>query len=115
MASIPHPLSNRMSVNVATREARRLSPRALARWIAVLTLLTIIGGIYSLEFVGHRLIVWKDAAATAANIVAHQDLYLSALTVFLVEMAISVATTGLFYLLLKPAGPALSLVALLLG
>ena len=91
------------------------SPKSLARWIGVLTVLTVVGGIYAQGTVADKLIVWKDATATAANIAAHQGLYLSAVAVFLVEMACSIATAALFYPLLKPAGRSLSLVALALG
>jgi len=91
------------------------SPKALARWIAVLTLLTVIGGVYAQGYVAERLIVWRDAPATAANILAHRNLYLSAVAVYLVEMAVSIASTVLFYPLMKPAGKTLSLVTLCLG
>jgi hypothetical protein len=98
-----------------TNPAGVLSPKTLARLIGVLTLLTIAGGIYALLFVGDRLIAWRDPAATAANILAHKNLYLSAVAVFLVEMALSVTTTALSYLLLRPAGPTIALVTLCLG
>lgn len=91
------------------------SPKSVARWIGILTLLTVVGGIFAQEFVGGRLIVWRDAAATAAHILAHQNLYLSAVAVYLVEMGLSVATTALFYVLLKPAGRSVSMTALCLG
>lgn len=91
------------------------SPRSVARWIAVLTLLTVAGGIYAQGYVSERLIVWRDAAATAANILAHRNLYISGLAAYLVEMACNVAGAVLFYELLKPAGRSLSLVAASLG
>ncbi len=95
--------------------AREASPRTIARVIGVLTILTVIGGIYALGYVGRQLIVWRDPAATASNILAHQSLYLSAVAIYLVEMACSVATAALLYVLLKPAGRSLALVALCLG
>jgi uncharacterized protein DUF4386 len=95
-----------------TREA---SPRTVARLIGVLTLLTVIGGIYAQVYVGGQLIQWRDAAATAANILAHRDLYLSAVAVYFVEMACGIATTALLYVLLKPAGRSLAMVSLCLG
>ena len=100
-----------------TAPAHRLetSPRNIARLIAVLTLLTVVGGVYALGYVSDRLIVWRDAATTATNILAHRNLYLSAVAVYLVEMALSITTTALFYILLKPAGRSLSLVTLCMG
>src|SRR4030095_16397412 len=83
--------------------------------IGVLTLLTVLGGVYAQGYVAERLIAWCDASATATNILAHKTLYLSAVAVYLVEMACSIATTALFYVLMKPAGRSLSLAALCLG
>lgn len=93
----------------------RGSPRALARATAVFYLLTILFGIYAESFVGGRIIVWTDAAATARNLTLHRDLWLSGLAAYLVEMVCNVVMTVLFYLLMKPAGPRVSLVALALG
>lgn len=91
------------------------SPRTIARLIGALTLLTVLGGVYALGYVSDTLVVWRDAGATANNILAHRNLYVSAVAVYLVEMALSVATTALFYVLLKPAGRSLALVTLCLG
>jgi hypothetical protein len=104
-----------MRETTAPPPGREASPRIIARLIGALTLLTVLGGIYALEYVSDRLIVWRDPAATANNILAHRNLYLSAVAVFLVEMALSVASTALFYVLLKPAGRSLALVTLCLG
>jgi len=99
----------------ASGRTRDASPKSLARVIGLLTLLTVIGGVYAQVYVGGQLIAWRDAAATAANILAHKSLYLSAVAVYLVEMAISIASTALLYALLKPAGRSLALVTLSLG
>jgi len=104
-----------MSETTALAPGREATPRTVARLIGVLTLLTVIGGVFALGYVSDRLIVWRDPAATATNILAHRNLYLSAVAVYLVEMACSVATTALFYVLLKPAGRSLALVMLCLG
>ena len=104
-----------MSEITAPAPGREASPRTIARLVGVLTLLTVLGGVYALGYVSERLIVWRDAAATATNILAHRNLYLSAVAVYLVEMALSVASTALFYVLLKPAGRSLALVTLCLG
>ena len=104
-----------MTETTAPAPGRETSPRAVARVIGLLTLLTVIGGVYALGYVSDQLIVWRDPAATAANILAHRNLYLSAVAVYLVEMALSIATTALFYTLLKPAGRNLALVTLCVG
>jgi hypothetical protein len=83
--------------------------------IGVLTLLTVIGGMYALGYVSDRLIVWRDPTATAANILAHRNLYLSAVAVYLVEQALSIASAALYYVLLRPAGRSLALVTLCMG
>ena len=94
---------------------RHDSPRRLARSTAVFSLLTVLLGMVAEGLVSDRLIVWKDAALTASNIVAHRDLWLAGFAAYLVEMACNVVGTVLFYRLFKPAGPGLSLVALALG
>jgi len=104
-----------MSENTVPASGREASPRTVARLIGVLTLLTVIGGMYALGYVSRQLIVWRDPAATATNILAHRNLYLSAVAVYLVEMACSIASAALFYVLLKPAGRSLALVTLCLG
>src|SRR5262245_38130704 len=53
---------------VAMDRSREPSPKALARLIAVLTLLTVIGGVYAQGYVVQQLIVWRDATATATHI-----------------------------------------------
>jgi hypothetical protein len=98
-----------------TGRTRAPSPRFEARMIGVLSLLTILTGVSAQLFVSNRLVVFDDAAATAANIVAHRSLFRLGFTVYLVEMACNIAVTALFYDLLKPAGRSVSLVMAFLG
>ena len=77
-------------------------------------LLTLLGGVFAQGFVSNRLVVHGDAATTA-NILANKTLYQWGFTVYLIEMACNIATVVLFYILLKPAGRTVSLVAVALG
>jgi hypothetical protein len=104
-----------MSTAVMTGRIAEASPRLQARMTGVLSLLTILMGMFAQGFVSNRLVVDGDAVATATNILAHRGLFQLGFAVFLVEMACNIAMTALFYDLLKPAGRSVSLVAAFLG
>jgi hypothetical protein len=104
-----------MSTAVMTERGKEPSLRLMARITGALYLLTIAMGIFSAGYVSGKLVVNGDAAATAANILAHRGLSQLAFAVYLIEMACQVAITALFYNLLKPAGRSVSLVAAFLG
>jgi hypothetical protein len=81
-----------------------------ARLAAVFYLLTIVlGGVG--ESIYGRLVVPGDAAATAAGILSHAPLWRLGFASYLIEMACSIAMTALFYDLLKPVSPSVSLLA----
>src|SRR5712692_6090838 len=104
-----------MSTAVMTERIAETSPRLKARITGVLYLVTMLTGIFAQGFVSERLVADGDAAATAANILAHRGLFQLGFAVYLVEMACQIAMTALFYDLLKPAGRSVSLLAAFLG
>ncbi|MDB4948320.1 MAG: hypothetical protein JWM27_969 [Gemmatimonadetes bacterium] len=87
------------------------SPRLRARTAGAFYLITIITGVFAEVFVRGALVVRDDAAATAANILAHEPLYRLGLAADLVMLTSYVAVTLLFYDLFKPVGASLSLLA----
>jgi Domain of unknown function (DUF4386) len=91
------------------------SPRALARAIALLFLLTIVLGIAAQAFVSDRLISFKDPARTASNILANEALYRTGFTLYMIEMAAQIATTVLLFHLLKPVDRRIATLALAFG
>ena len=91
------------------------SPRVKARIAGAFYLLAMLTGIFAQGFVSGSLVVDRDAAATATNILTHRGLFQLGFAVYLIEMACQIAMTALFYDLLKPAGRSVSLVAAFLG
>ena len=92
-----------------------MSPKTLARATGALSLLVLFGGIVAQGVIANGLVVPRDAAATAANILAQPTLWALGFTIFLVEMAAQTAMTTLFYLLLKPASRTAALLSLVFG
>jgi len=87
----------------------------MARVAGALYLLTLLTGVFAQIYVSGALVVEGNAATTAANILAHKRWFELGFAVYLVEMACSIASAALFYVLLKPAGRSLALVTLCLG
>ncbi len=92
---------------------RTESPRLLARLAGVSFLLTILGGLIAQGYISNGLINFADPAATANNILAHRQMFEIGFTIFLIEMACQLITTGLLYTLLKPVNHTLARLMLL--
>src|SRR5438105_4236497 len=91
-----------MSAVSSVDRTTEMTPRTKARFAGAIYLLYVIAGIYAQAFVSDRLVVFRDAATTAANILANQSAYRLGFTFYLIEMAGQIATVVLFYQLLKP-------------
>ena len=87
------------------------SLRLRARLAGVFYLVTIALGVFAEVFVRGALVVRDDAAATAANILAHGTSYRFGLVADLVMLAAYIVVTLLLYDLLRPVDRNLSLLA----
>ncbi len=85
------------------------SPPFKARIAGVLYLITAASGFA--ESVRSKLVVYGDAATTATNILAHQQLFRLALVSDVIVVVCYIAVTLLFFDLFKPVNRSLSLLA----
>lgn len=82
----------------------RMSPRALARTAGLLYVLEGMTSVSGALLIPGRFVVPGDGAATAANILGNEPLYLLGITSSLVSVALHAALTAVLYELFKPAG-----------
>jgi Domain of unknown function (DUF4386) len=99
-----------MSTAVAMERTAEASPRFKARIAGFFWLMTILTGAFAL-FVGGRFAVSGDAAATAANILAHEPSFRLGVAANLIATACYLTATLFVYDLLKPVNRNLSLLA----
>ena len=91
------------------------SPRNLARAIALLFLVVLVCGIVAQAIISDRLIIFRDPARTASNILANQSLYGLGFTLYMIELSAQIAQTVLLFHLLKPVNRRVATVALAFG
>lgn len=72
-----------------------------ARIAGILYLVVIIGGIFAEVFVLQQLVVHRDPAATAANILAHEMLYRSGFAAHVIILLCALVELFILYHLLK--------------
>jgi hypothetical protein len=94
-----------------TDQTPEASPRLQARIAGFLYLIIIVAGAFGYTS-GSKLIVWTDAAATAASILASEQLWRLSLGAMLVMLACDVGVAAIFYVLFEPVNKTLSLVGL---
>jgi len=94
--------------------ALSVRPQRVARICGLLYLYIIAAGTFAEIFVRGRLVVSGDAAATAANLIAHETLFRIGFSAELLHLACDVGVATLLYVLLAPVDRTLSLLAALL-
>lgn len=87
------------------------SPGLKARLAGLLFLIVMAAGVFAEYRVWNVLIVFHDPAATAQNILTQEPLYRVGFAANLVDYSFYLGVTALFYELLKPVGPSLSVAA----
>jgi len=92
-----------------------ISPQTVARWAGVFETLEGVTSSYGQVFILGKLIVSANAAATAANIFAHEPLFWVGYVSSVLGVAFHVAWVALFYELFKPVNKRLSLLAAFVG
>ena len=103
-----------MSTAVMMASMEEASPRPKARTAGLFWLLTILTGIFSMVAV-NRMIVFGDAAGTAANILAHESTFRMGIAANIIATACYLAATLFVYELLAPVNRSVSRLAALFG
>lgn len=95
------------------REA--VSVARYARVAGVAMLLSIVFGLLGEMILPEKIVVARDAAATAANILGHPTLFRLTFAAYLVEGICDVALCVFFYILLRPVDRRLALLSAFFG
>ena len=99
-----------MSTAVMTQPIRAKSPRFQARIAGVFYLLNILTIFVAIFFL-RGLVVSRDPAATASNLLAHESSFRLGFTLELISTMCSIVVAALFYELFRPVSRSLSLLA----
>ena len=94
-----------------TQQAAKFSPQLYARICGVLYLYIFVAGSFAELFVRSKLVVTRDAAATAANIMANESMFRLGFSGELLHLAFDVAVAVILYALLRPVDRNVALLA----
>ena len=93
------------------QQTAKMSPQLYARSCGVLYVYILAAGTFAAVFVRSKLVVSRDAAATAANIVSGESLFRLGFSAELLHLACDVAVAMLLYALLRPVDRNIALLA----
>ena len=91
------------------------SVQTYARITGVLFLLSMLGGFFGEAYVPSKLIVSRDAAATARNVTESDSLFRIGFASYLIEAICDIALSLTLYILLRPVRNDLALLAAFFG
>jgi len=104
-----------MAASIPTEDRDSLSVSRYARVAGVAMLLSIVFGLLGEMILPDRIVVARDPAATAANILGNPTLFRLTFAAYLVEALCDVALCVFFYILLKPVDKRLALLSAFFG
>ena len=104
-----------MTLRPAVEDDEALAVSRYARIAGVLMLLSIVFGFLGEMYLPGKIIVSRDAAATAANIVGNPTLFRLTFAAYLVEGLCDIALCVVFYILLRPVDRRLALMSAFFG
>jgi hypothetical protein len=94
---------------------RSVSIQRYAKVAGVLLLLSLVAGGFGEAYVPSRLIVSSDATATAQNLKALESLFRLGFAGYLIEAMCDIALSLILYVLLRPVGKHIALLAAFFG
>ena len=104
-----------MAASLPTEDRDSLIVSRYARIAGVAMLLSIVFGLLGEMILPERIVVARDPAATAANILGNPMLFRLTFAAYLVEAFCDVALCVFFYILLKPVDKRLALLSAFFG
>jgi len=104
-----------MAMTLSTENTADLTLSRYARVAGVAMLLSIVFGLLGEMILPDRIVVARDAAATAANIVGHPTLFRLTFAAYLVEGLCDISLCVFFYILLRPVDRNLALLSAFFG